>query len=193
MKYSKEWLSKAEINKLFHSPEVSSRDLLLMKVCYYGALRVSEALNSKREDYRNEDYTYLLLRDQKTDKMNWEAQPITPRLYGDINRYCNDNKIKTQDYVFQSNRSPRLSYPMAYKIIKNAVKVAGIDKMITTHSFRRSRATHLLDDGLPLNKVSGFLRHKSIETTLKYLKLSKKKLFNDVEKIDKKNLAEMIK
>ena len=191
--YSKEWFSPQEINKLFHAPEISSKALLLMKTCYYGALRISEALNSKREDYRNEDYTYLLLRVQKTDKKNWEAQPIPPELYGDIDRFSNDNKIKSQDYVFQSNRSPKLSYPMAYKLIKKCTKIAGINKEITTHSFRRSRATHLLDDGLPLNKVSGFLRHKSLETTLKYLKLSKKRLFNDVDKIDKKNLFEMIK
>ena len=191
--YSKEWFSKGEINNLFHAPEISSKALLLMKTCYYGALRISEALNSKREDYRNEDYAYLLLRVQKTDKKNWEAQPIPLELYGDIDRFSKDNKIKSQDYVFQSNRSPKLSYPMAYKIVKKSVKVAEIEKEITTHSFRRSRATHLLDDGLPLNKVSGFLRHKSIETTLKYLKLSKKRLFDDVNKIDKKNLFEMIK
>jgi len=191
--YSKEWFSKQEINKLFHAPEISSKTLLLMKTCYYGALRISEALNSKKEDYRNEDYVYLLLRVQKTDKENWEAQPIPLELYGDIDRFSKDNKIKSQDYVFQSNRAPKLSYSTAYKLIKKGAKLAGIDKEITTHSFRRSRATHLLDDGLPLNKVSGFLRHKSIETTLKYLKLSKKRLFNDVNKIDKKNLFEMIK
>lgn len=191
--YSKEWFSQQEIIKLFHAPKISSKALLLMKTRYYGALRISEALNSKREDYRDEDYSYLLLRVQKTDKKNWEAQLIPPEFYGDIDRFSNDNKIRTQDYVFQSNRSPKLSYPMTYKLIKKFAKIAGIDKEITTHSFRRSRATHLLDDGLPLNKVSGFLRHKSLETTLKYLKLSKKRLFNDVNKIDKKNLFEMIK
>ncbi|MFW9968743.1 MAG: tyrosine-type recombinase/integrase [Candidatus Odinarchaeota archaeon] len=193
MTYSKEWFSKIEIHQLFHNPEITSRDLLLMKVCYYGALRISEALNSKREDYRNDDYTYLILRSQKTDKKNWEKQPIPPELFGDLNRYCTDNKIRTQDYIFQSNRSPRLSYPMAYKLIKKCVVLAGVNKEITTHSFRRSRATHLLDDGLPLNKVSGFLRHKSIETTLKYLKISKKQLFEEVNEIDKKTIFNMLK
>lgn len=193
MKYSKEWLSKIEIHQLFHNPEITSRDLLLMKTCYYGALRISEALNSKREDYRSDDYCYLILRSQKTDKKNWENQPIPPEVFGDLNRFCNDNKIRTQDFVFQSNRSPKLSYPMAYKIIKKAVKLAMIKKEITTHSFRRSRATHLLDDGLPLNKVSGFLRHKSIETTLKYLKISKKQLYEEVNEIDKKTIFNMIK
>ena len=192
-KYSKEWISREEIKKLFSCPEISSRDILLMKVCYLGCLRISEALNSKREDYRKEDYTYLLLKSQKTDKKNWEPQPIPIELYGDVNRFCDDNKIKSQDYIFQSNRSPKLSYNMAYKIIKKNCKLAGITKQITTHSFRRSRATHLLDDGLPLTKVQGFLRHTNIDTTRVYLKLSKQRLAQDINEIDKKTIFNMIK
>lgn len=189
MKYSKEWLSKDEILKLFNNPKISSRDLLLMKVCYYGAFRISEVLNSKREDYREEDnYYYLLLRDQKTDKLNWEKQPIPFFIFGEVNRYCNDLKIKTQDYVFSSNRNEKLSYEMSYKLVKKWVKLSGIEKNITTHSFRRSRATQLLDDGMPLYNVSKFLRHKSIETTMSYLKISKKNLYNMMDEIDNKNI-----
>lgn len=194
MKYSKEWFSELEIETLWQTPGISSRDLLLMRVCYFGAFRVSEALNSKWEDYRREDdYTYLLMRDQKTDKTNWETQPIPPHIYGEIDRYCKDKKIKTQDNVFQSNRSPQLSYPMAYKIVKKSVKMAGIKKPITTHSFRRSRATHLLNNGMALEDVSGILRHNDLETTMKYLKISKKGLFNKMEKIDKKILFKKLK
>ena len=193
MKYNKEWLSKKEITQLFNFSEIPSRDLLLMRVCYFGAFRVSEVLNSKREDYRKEEYTYLLLRDQKTDKKNWEKQPIPDFVYGEINRYCTDKKIKTQEHVFNSNRSQQLSYQMAYKLVKKWVRLASIDKEITTHSFRRSRATHLLDDGLELIQVSRFLRHNSLETTRKYLKLSKKDLSSKVHEIDKKNLFNIIR
>jgi len=189
MKYSKEWLSKEEILTLFNYPKISSRNLLLMKICYYGAFRISEVLNSKREDYREEDdYYFLILRDQKTDKLNWEKQPIPFFIFGEINRYCNDLKIKTQDYIFSSNRNEKLSYKMAYIIVKKWTKEASINKPITTHSFRRSRATHLLDGGMPLYNVSKFLRHKSIETTMKYLKISKKNLYSMMEEIDNKNL-----
>ena len=192
-KYSKEWLSKKEINQLFSFHEIPSRDLLLMRTCYYGGFRISEVLKSKWEDYRDEDYTYLLLRHQKTDKRNWEKQPIPRFIFGEIKRYCDDIKIRLQDNVFSSNRSQELSYPMAYKLVKKWVKLVGINKDITTHSFRRSRATHLLDDGLELIQVSRFLRHKSLETTRKYLKLSKKDLYTKVEKIDNMNIFNLIK
>lgn len=192
MKYSKEWFSIDEIKKLFRCPVLNSRNLLLMRVCYYGGLRISEVLKSKKEEYRNESYTYLLIREQKTDKLNWETQPIPETILGEVMRYCNDNNIKTQDYVFQSNRNKPLSYNMAYKMIKKTSKQCGIDKNITTHSFRRSRATHLLDKGISIYKISNFLRHSNIKTTQLYLKLSKKRLSEEIAKADQDLLFEEI-
>jgi len=189
MKYSKEWLSKEEIQKIWKLPEINFRDLLLMRVCYSGAFRMNEVLDSIREDYRDEDgYYFLVLREQKTDKRNWEKQPIQPQIYGEVERYCKLKEIRTQDPVFQSNRDKQMSYNNAYKLVKKWSKKARIKKEITTHSFRRSRATHMLDDGMDLYKVSKFLRHKKIETTMNYLKLSKKSLYNDMQRIDKKEL-----
>ena len=192
MKYSKEWFSQEEIKRLFHCPALSSRNLLLMKVSYYGGLRISEALKSKKEEYRNESYAYLLIREQKTDKINWEAQPIPETVFAEVMRYCNDNNIRTQDYIFQSNRNKPLSYNMAYKMVKKSCKQCRIDKSITTHSFRRSRATHLLDKGISIYKISNFLRHSNIKTTQLYLKLSKKRLSEEIAKADQDLLFEEI-
>jgi len=55
---------------------------------------------------------------------------------------------------------------------------------ISSHTYRRSRATHLLDDSLPLEQVSRFLRHKHISSTMTYLKISIKGLQNAISKID---------
>jgi len=188
IKYNKNWLSEEEINKLFKYPEIPSRDLLLMKLCYYGALRISEALNSKREDYivENEEY-YLLLRVQKTDKKNWEKTPITEEVYGDLKRYCNSNDIWEQNYVFSSKMSDKLSYPMAYVIVKKWAKECGLNKEISTHTFRRSMASNLLNRGMPLEKVSLLLRHKRLDTTMTYLKISKSQLYKEMKEILSKN------
>lgn len=192
MKYSKEWFSEKEIKKLFNSPKIKTRDLLLMKVVYYGGFRIMEVLNSHKEDYRNEEYAYLLIREQKTDKKNWDTQPIPEVIYGDVIRYCDDNNIKDLDYVFQSNRKIRLSYNMTYKMVKKYCKKIGIKKEITTHSFRRSRATHLLNRNVSIYSVSKFLRHKDISITQTYLKLSKKRLADEIAKADQDLLFEEI-
>ena len=185
MKYSKEWLSKEEIKRMFESPDISSRNLLLIRLTYFGALRISETLNSKLEDFKHEDdYYFLILRKQKTDKKNWEKQPIPAKIYGEVLRFCSDNKIMSQDYVFKTQKSNKMTYNRAYMIIKEIANKLNLSKEITTHSLRRSRATHLLDDEVGLYKVSAFLRHKSIQTTQKYLKLSKKILYSKMVEAD---------
>ena len=154
-----------------------------------GALRISETLSSKPEDYKNEDnYYFLILRNQKTDKTNWEKQPIPSKIFGDVKRYCNDNNILSQNYIFSTQKSSKMSYNRAYNIIKEICKKTEINKSITTHSFRRSRASHWLDNNMDLYTVSKLLRHKSIITTMKYLKISKKSLFDKMKKIDDKIL-----
>lgn len=193
MKYSKEWLSKEEIEKIFSYPKIKSRDLLLIKVCYYGALRISEALISKLEDFKfQDDYSFLVLRTQKTDKKNWENQPIPLKIYSEVKRFCEDNKIMTQNNVFQSRQNNFLSYPRAYQIIKECARKAGINRKITTHTLRRSRLQHQLNAGDDPFFVKEFARHKSIDTTRKYMKISKKKLFGKMNEIDKKELYNKI-
>lgn len=186
-KYSKEWVTPQERDKLFASPDISTRDLLLMKSCYYGALRIHEALVAKQEDFvREGDYSFLILRSQKTDKKNWEKQPIPMHLYSDIKRYCESQKIKTQDNVFQSRQSNSLSYQRAIQIVKACAKKVDIKKDITTHTFRRSRLQHMLDIGEDPYFAQDFARHKSIDTTRKYLKISKQQIADRMNQIDKK-------
>ena len=54
------------------------------------------------------------------------------------------------------------------------VKRAGITKSgVTLHSLRHSYATHLLEAGVPLTVLQRQLGHKKIETTLRYVHLSR--------------------
>jgi len=182
--YTKQWLNRDEIEKIINNPEVNSRDRLLIMVCYFGALRITEALDSKKEDYiENNNEYYILLRKQKTDKKNWEKQPIPDFVYAEVKRYCVAYEVYDTDYVFSSNRSERLSYNMAYKITKKCARISGINKDISTHTFRRSMATFLLDNGFEIQEVSRYLRHKNLETTMTYLKISKSSLYKKMSEV----------
>lgn len=52
--------------------------------------------------------------------------------------------------------------------IKQAAMKAGIHKRVTSHIFRHSYATHLLQSGIDLRSIQELLGHKSVETTMVY-------------------------
>lgn len=65
--------------------------------------------------------------------------------------------------------------------ITSATKKANINKRVTSHTFRHSYATHLLQNGVDIRTIQELLGHKSVETTMIYTHIVKEMNRQDVK------------
>jgi len=89
---------------------------------------------------------------------------------------------RSEDTVFLNNRGSKLTRVMIFTIIKQATKLAGIDKKISPHTLRHSFATHLLEGGADIRQVQELLGHENILTTEIYTHLDTTHLRETVQK-----------
>jgi site-specific recombinase XerD len=80
--------------------------------------------------------------------------------------------------LFQISRA---SYTKHYRKIADHLKLG---KDVVIHTLRHTCASWLVQRGVDLRRVQVWMGHKSIQTTLRYAKLSPKSLFEAVEVFD---------
>lgn len=120
------------------------------------------------------------------NSINWGSQSAIVRVKGDkerevyfnircdiwLNKYLN-SRNDNDSAIFVTERSPhRMSIAQMRYIIKRISNRAGINKTIHPHQLRHSYATHLLNNGAPLEVIQSLLGHEKSETTRIYAQLS---------------------
>ncbi|MEN9549272.1 MAG: hypothetical protein RIR12_1863 [Bacteroidota bacterium] len=172
-------LSFDEIENIISQIDLSKaeggRNKAILETMYSCGLRVSEAVNLKISQlYLDLGFIRVTGKGDKERLI-----PIGRSAIQYINIYKNEIRVHTQptkgseDVLFLNKRGSGLSRVMIFYIIKDLAKKAGVQKIVSPHTFRHSFATHLVEGGADLRAVQEMLGHASITTTEIYTHLDR--------------------
>ena len=85
---------------------------------------------------------------------------------------------KPKEYLFNGSRpGGPISMRNIQHLVQKGLAQIGLDsKNYTVHTIRHSFATHLVDNGTNLHTVKELLGHSNLQTTLRYLHLTSKRI-----------------
>ena len=170
-------LSREEVARLFNrvrTPHIHA----FLRTVYSCGLRLSEALHIRPGDI-DRAAGLLHVRQGKGAK---DRKVILPPLTLDMlgrywKRHRNPNWLFPalgRDGKGGSTAAGPMSVTAVQGGLRRYLKRAGITKYrVTIHTLRHSYATHLLEAGVPLTVLQRLLGHEKIETTLRYIHLSR--------------------
>jgi integrase/recombinase XerD len=181
--YSKEWLRPDEIEQMLVLPTLSEKYETWLLLLYVPALRVTEAINVRVRDIDLKSGSIDIWKGKGRDGA-MEKVPCEISTLKKIIRYTQHSDLRPADYIMFSNKSDQVTRSHVYKVVNKILHKVNEEKTIGTHTFRRSRAQHLLDSGLPLVYVSKLLRHKNLSTTMHYLNVSVTDIQREMSKIN---------
>lgn len=150
----------------------------IIKVLFTAGLRINEVVNITMEDlkqHNNATFLFIIGKgkapDQKTDII------ISKTTANAINDYLDVRpRNATSNYLFVNSHGQQLTRQAFNNKLKQIAHKCDelhgtkIGNKCTSHVFRHSLARYcLIDKQMPISQVRDILRHKSIETTNKYL------------------------
>jgi len=171
-----------EINSIIDSIDLSKdsgqRNKAMLETLYGSGLRVSELTDLRISGLMlKEGYIRVIGKGDKERivPMGGVSQKHI-ELY--LEHYRNKKEVdpEFEDILFLNHRNKKLSRVMVFTLIKDLCKIAGIEKVVSPHTFRHSFATHLVEGGADLRAVQEMLGHESIMTTEIYTHLDREYL-----------------
>ena len=148
---------------------LSPKAKLLMLQQWRAGLRVSEALDLEVRDLSLDTASPALRVRSGEGGKSWLV-PVHPGLHEALSSALTYGDI-SQGRIVEAH--PTTAWRWVQAAVKRAEDLDAIapGKRIGTHTLRHSYARHLLMNGIPINYLSRWLGHSSIQTTLIYLEL----------------------
>lgn len=169
-----DYLTKEELKQLLDVIPTDTRkgvrNLTLLSLMYDSAGRAEEIVKLKVSDLRLDSNPIVNIFGKGK---KYRTVPITNNTKELLVKYVRFNNIDKDSILFPNAKNNYCSTKMIAHMIDKYSKLVGfIDKNIHPHTFRHTRAMHLLESGINLIYIRDFLGHSSIETTEVYAKVN---------------------
>ena len=157
------------IDKLPTSTAKDVRNKAIIELLYSSGLRVSELVNLKINDVKNDGSLRVIGKGRKE-----RILPMTDQAYKIISLWIKNNRaefLKNNDnqFIFLGVRGKQITD-------REVRRVVNLITGTFPHNIRHTFATHVLDGGADLRVVQELLGHSDPGTTQIYTHISKKKL-----------------
>jgi integrase/recombinase XerD len=174
--FKREFLSQDEIKKLYKV--ANPLETIIIHLAYGCGLRVAELVAVTKQDIYTKE-NILIVPKGKFNKRR--IIPLTEKISTDLQEYMS-SPFGGQGAFILNSKGHKMQEWTYNKILKQLLKRIKIKQdrinKISIHSLRHSIATHLLQNGMELEKVRDFLGHSQLETTQTYTHTSMNQLIN---------------
>lgn len=158
--------SQKEIRRLLRCcPDLKYKSAIAL--AYSAGMRMGEVLNLHIRDI-DMDRMSIHIRQSKNRKDRYV--PLSQAILIVLRAYMKESLPSV--YLFNGSQSgTRLQERELSFAFKQACRTAKINKKVVFHTLRHSYATHLIEMGENIVRISNLLGHSNLETTLTYLHL----------------------
>lgn len=190
-KAERECLDDTALKMMFEAPKktrIGIRNITIMVLLYETAMRVGEIINLKVSNlYLNAKEPYCLVHGKgDKERIVGLSSLAIGHIRNQLDLYHRKGRCEYLFYTTIKGSSNKLSASTIETFLQKYAdqvreKYPNIPSRVYPHMFRRTRATHLYQDGIPLELVSRMLGHSHIDTTKIYAKPSIEMLRKAVE------------
>ena len=161
-------ISKSQMEQIFEDLKKSKQTnaglyILILKLIYLSGLRISEALNLKWSDINHQDNSIYVYGKGSKERKVFIINDYLVQL---------KNLDKNNQFVFTINKK-KISTRSVNKFLQNCYDGSLIKNKLSSHIFRHSFATTMLENNADIRHIQKLLGHSSISTTEIYTKVAK--------------------
>lgn len=158
---------------------LSMRNKALLTLIYATGLRISEALSITKSHLSNKEYLKIMGKGNKERVVPWleESRQLVMQYLDKLPHFIEDDEP-----IFRGEKGGVLKRPVFNKELVRLRRALGLPEHLSSHAYRHSFATHLLENGADLRSIQELLGHQSLSTTQRYTKISSKHLLSAYNK-----------